>query len=673
MKKTYWVDASAAPKGDGTRQHPFRTISEAAAIAAAGDEVLVQPGIYREAVDPAAGGMQVAPICYRSVVPRGAVITGAERMTGWEPISGDVWQLRVPDSLFGDYNPYTTVLSGDWFYSEGSLHTGEVYLNGKSLYEVPTLADVEAAQVQEASWEPECSVYQWCCAHADEETILYANFHGADPNAENVEINVRRNCFYPSKNGISYITVSGFVIRQAATTWAPPTALQEGMIGPHWSRGWVIENCEISDSKCSGISLGKYLQPENENKWSRFRLKHGTQTERDAICQAQNEGWSKETIGSHTIRDCDIHDCGQCGIVGHLGCVFSTIENNHIYRINVKKQLIGAEIAGIKLHAAIDVTLKGNHIHDCTRGIWLDWQAQGTRVTGNCLHRNITPKGKKISGLGLGEDLFIEVSHGPTLVDNNMMLSPCAVRLSTQGTAFVHNLIAGSFTAVGEGSDNGGPNTGTRYTPYHVPHRTEIAGFMSILHGDDRFYNNIFVQQELSEDFRDRLNEWCAENGRKQKPVNLTVGTQPFDPYPLAEEYFPRFFREGDTGAHEDRSKYYDALPVYTGGNVFVNGAVCSAKEKDALVPDEKISFEIDDQGSRVTLKTNLYSLLAGHRCMPISTQTLGEAFEPEQKFENPDGSPITFDRDYFGNFRTSILPGPFAAGEEVYCVTAKE
>jgi len=38
-------------------------------------------------------------------------------------------------------------------------------------------------------------------------------------------------------------------------------------------------------------------------------------------------------------------------------------------------------------------------------------------------------------------------------------------------------------------------------------------------------------------------------------------------------------------------------------------------------------------------------------------------AFEPEEKYENPDGSPITFDTDYFGKKRAAsgVLPGPFA------------
>ena len=91
-----------------------------------------------------------------------------------------------------------------------------------------------------------------------------------------------------------------------------PTAYQEGMIGPHWSKGWIIEDCEVSDSKCSGISLGKDLQPNNENKWSTRFFKDGNSKLNEyAICQAQREDWSKENIGSHIIRNCNIHHCGQ--------------------------------------------------------------------------------------------------------------------------------------------------------------------------------------------------------------------------------------------------------------------------------------------------------------------------------------------------------------------------
>ena len=61
-----------------------------------------------------------------------------------------------------------------------------------------------------------------------------------------------------------------------------------------------------------------------------------------------------------------------------------------------------------------------------------------------------------------------------------------------------------------------------------------------------------------------------------------------------------------------------------------------------------------------------LHSILKDFRDGIITTQTLGKAFEPEQYFENPDGTPITFDRDYFGAHRgLDTLPGPFANAQD--------
>lgn len=657
----YYVAGNASAKGCGTKEQPFQTISQAARIAESGDTVIVAPGVYREYVNPRHGGAdEHHRITYISQVPLGAVITGAEEIKDWKRYQDNVWMTRIPNGIFGDYNPYTTIIKGDWYKSSMPSHTGEVYLNGKSLYEAPSLDEVLRPSVYPYSWDPGFTVYKWYTEQDGNVTVIYANFQGLDPREENVEINVRRNCFYPDQTGIGYITLSGFIVRQAATTWAPPTAYQEGMVGPHWSRGWIIEDCEISHSKCSGISLGKYLQPNNENKWTTKLFKDGTQTERDAICQAQTEGWCKEKIGSHIVRRCNIHDCGQTGIVGHLGGVFSVIEDNHIHHINNKQELLGAEIGGIKMHAAIDVIIRRNHFHHCTRGLWLDWQAQGTRVTQNLFHDNVPPKESKVDDVG--EDIFIEVSHGPTLVDNNLLLSDCAARISTQGIAFVHNLVAGSFTYVGSGTDNGGQKLPTpRYTPYHLPHRTEVAGFMTILHGDARFYNNIFVQQEIRED----LEAYAQKSGLAGIDLlHFSCGTRPYDDYPKAAYYFAQFTPDSPLD-HLGKDIYYDHLPVYTGGNVYFNGAAPCNNEENYKIDDvNQIELHLKESEGRLTLETNLYDHLPDFEIPFVSTSTLGEAFEPEQKFEAPDGSAILFDRDYFGIKREiPLIPGPFAKG----------
>ena len=49
-----------------------------------------------------------------------------------------------------------------------------------------------------------------------------------------------------------------------------------------------------------------------------------------------------------------------------------------------------------------------------------------------------------------------------------------------------------------------------------------------------------------------------------------------------------------------------------------------------------------------------------------VNTEVLGKAFEPEQPFENADGTPIQFDEDYFGIHRgAEPVPGPFASAKD--------
>lgn len=657
-----YVNQAAGREGCGTREMPFRWINDAARIARPGDEVIVAPGIYRESVDPIFAGEADARIVYRSQEPLGALITGAEEIKNWEPYQGNTWVCRVDNGVFGGYNPYTTIVGGDWYFAPLVRHTGAVYLNDRQLYETETLEECLRGEVYAPSWEPEWSVYKWYTCQEGHQTVIYANFQGKNPNEEKVEINVRRNCFMPSKTGVNYITFSGFRVSKAATTWAPPAAYQDGMIGPHWSKGWIIEDCDISGSKCCGISLGKYLDPENDHYFTRKHVKSPTQMERDAVCRGQYHGWLKEKVGGHIVRRCKIHHCEQTGIVGRMGAVFSLIEDNEIYNINNMQQLGGAEIAGIKLHAAIDVVMRRNHIHHCTMGIWCDWQAQGTRISQNLLHDNNPPESvPSAKGGMMSQDVFVEVSHGPTLIDNNIMLSRASLRLAAQGVACVHNLMLGAFTAVGGGTDMtvNGVNQ-PRYTPYHIRHRTEVAGFMTILHGDNRIYNNIFVQNwpVTQTEVKQDMGFMMADN--------QTVGTGVFDEYPTYEEWIAHFDLDKPADMRKLTEYHFAHLPVWIDGNAYFNGAVSWKKEEHALIDGEHpVRVQLEKRDGGYFLNTNLYEFMGDFRDGVITSDGLGYAFEPEQRFEDPDGTAISFDRDYAGNHRgPAPLPGPFASAD---------
>ena len=301
----------------------------------------------------------------------------------------------------------------------------------------------------------------------NDSTWIWANFPGCDPNRELVEINVRRTVFYPEKPFVNYITVRGFHVSQAATPWAPPTAEQIGAIGTHWSKGWTIEDNVVTHSKCVGITLGKY-----GDEWDNKAEYVGT------VKRALDNQWNREHIGSHSVRHNRVSFCGQAGIAGSLGAIFSTISDNVVHDIG-SSSFWGYELAGIKLHAAIDAVIEHNHIYRTEGGIWLDWMTQGTRVTRNLLHDNRV------------QDFSLEVNHGPIIVDNNLFLSPelAQVKLS-QGVAFVHNTIAWKIWPTGDVDE--------RQTPYMFPHDTQIKGYHDCPCGNVCYFNNLLLRENLS-------------------------------------------------------------------------------------------------------------------------------------------------------------------------------
>ena len=266
------------------------------------------------------------------------------------------------------------------------------------------------------------------------------------------------------------------------------------------------------------------------------------------------------------------------------------IENNTIHHINVRQLFGGAEQAGIKIHAAIDTLISNNHIHQCNRGIWLDWMAQGTRVTGNLVH-DISPS----------DGLFLEVNHGPFLIDHNLFLSAVSLSDQSQGGAYADNLFAGKIIVHPELS---------RETPWHEPHGTKIAGLQNIKGGDSRFCNNIFL----------------ASAG--------------FDAY--------------------DNS----ASPNSMAGNIVLKGAMPSRHENSPrLLPDLDPAWKLREENEKWFLEINLNGI--GKPTGPLVTSDLlGKTEVSALPFVQPDGSPYQLERDSTGiaRSRNNPSPGPFEA-----------
>ena len=51
----------------------------------------------------------------------------------------------------------------------------------------------------------------WFAEVDADNTTIYANFGDIDPNKETVEVSVRPTCFYPTREGLNYITICGSI------------------------------------------------------------------------------------------------------------------------------------------------------------------------------------------------------------------------------------------------------------------------------------------------------------------------------------------------------------------------------------------------------------------------------------------------------------------------------
>jgi hypothetical protein len=104
-----------------------------------------------------------------------------------------------------------------------------------------------------------------------------------------------------------------------------------------------------------------------------------------------------------------------------------------------------------------------------------------------------------------------------------------------------------------------------------------------------------------------------------------------FDEYPTFDEWYSQFDFSRPANMSELEKAHFGHLPVWSAGNIYLNGAKACRHEKKG-------------------------------ECRMITSDILGKAFEPEQRFESPDGSEIVLDTDYSGKKRTGkIIPGPFA------------
>ncbi len=273
----------------------------------------------------------------------------------------------------------------------------------------------------------------------------------------------------------------------------------------------------------------------------------------------------------------------------------------------MRRLFSGMEMGGIKIHGAIDAHISNNHIYRTWRGLWLDWMAQGARVTRNLFHDNEAT-----------QDLFVEVNHGPFLIDHNLFLSGNVLNDISNGGAYAHNLFAGRIIAW--------PND--RNTPYFKAHSTKKVGMATFPGGDARYYNNIFLGQKESVPWPERI----PEELNNQHYFGLAT---------------------------------YDNLgqASFMAGNVFLGLAEPSVLEKDPITdPRIEPGYKLMEKEDAWYVQLAISPTWLDHKRSLVTSEMLGIAKTPNLPFEQADGSSYQLYLDYLGEIRNdgNPAPGPF-------------
>lgn len=592
--RTYVVDQhtpNAADDNPGTKALPLKTIQAGADRAQPGDTILVQAGIYREEVVPPRGGVSPeSPITYQAAPGEVVSIRGSEQITTWLDKGHGVWMVELDTAFFKGFNPFAIPVDGEWMRESSKRRLGDVYCDGKAFRQTLKLKEMQS---KPNTWYTDLKFGYANKFHFPEKRQypngkiqIWANFGGVNPNTALTEINARATAFFPEKAGLKYIVIDGFDIRHTAPQWADIYTLERGAIGTRYGYRWTIQNCTISDSRNVGISLGVTDEVHFPRKNEGGLLQGGSNIPR------------MDTIGHHLIRNNTITRCGQVGIYGCYGAVGCVIEGNVITETNYRREWSGANQAAIKILFPIDVIIRDNlviaakGIESHVSGIWLDWGAQNARVTGNIIYGH-TSKWRW--------GIFLEVNHGPVIVDNNVLIRS-SVMLESDGSVFAHNLMQECTFYLKQ--------VHSRSTPYFEPHSTVRTGRTKTLLKNDSIYNNVFI------------------------------GGGGFAPF-----------------------KGTDVSGVAVNHNIYLNGAKpFPDKDADSVVIDSKtnVQFQVDDRAA--TLKLTLPpAALAGKHPL-ITARLIGKIPLANMYMEHPDGKPLDITTDYFGNRidPVKVLPGPF-------------
>ena len=148
---------------------------------------------------------------------------------------------------------------------------------------------------------------------------------------------------------------------------------------------------------------------------------------------------------------------------------------------------------------------------------------------------------------------------------------------------------------------------------------------------------------------------------RRYKPFNSC-----YDDYILPEEFYTRM------EAHDFHMNADQWQPMWVNENAYA-GYASPFRAEEKPIHADGMCAKLSEKDGEWTLTISVPEAVAKASCTPVTTERLGAPVYTEEKYENPDGTPVDFTLDMVGARRDgNVIPGPFAslcAGEQTIVV----
>lgn len=219
------------PLKEVAQDRQFRSINEAARMVEPGDVVLIHDGTYAEMVVIEKSGTRAQPIRFEAAPAANVVITGAERMVGWEKEGNHVFSIDWPHRFLA--NEQQTHPDDEFHRLIGRCE--QVFANGYALQQV-----LAREQLGRGSYYVDLAAKRLIVSPATSEELKDGGFGEANLEAST------RSTLWDCKG--DYVQVRNVRFRYAANPAQQGAAIFHG-------RGDMVENCIFERMNAAGAAF----------------------------------------------------------------------------------------------------------------------------------------------------------------------------------------------------------------------------------------------------------------------------------------------------------------------------------------------------------------------------------------------------------------------------------